>query len=109
MTTGKGWTYIPNPSLAEEAKRSTAIRDILEADSEAAADSYRELVPVAEGDLRDSIYSRVVLTPEGYVGEVGATDWKAGLVEFGTSLHDPDGSLRLSVERLGYEIEEPTR
>lgn len=98
--------FVPNPLLAQHLTRSRAMKEKLEELGGQIADRYRAGVPVDEGDLRDSIFSTVELEPErGYVGRVGATDWKAGLVEFGTADTPPDGSLRAAVEELGLELE----
>jgi hypothetical protein len=72
---------------------------------EEGAARYREGVPVATGDLQDSVFADVALTAEGWKGRVGASDWKAGLVEFGTSKSRPNGALRRAVEGLGLTFE----
>lgn len=100
-----GVLYLPNPDFERELVRSTFVALILHELAEHGETLYREGVPVAEGDLRDSIFSSVELTADGYRGRVGATDWKAALVEFGTSLRAPDGSLRRAIEATGLTIE----
>lgn len=102
-------TFIPNPLFEAELLRSTFVKHLLEAAAEAGAAIYKDGVPVDEGDLRESIFGDVALTADGYKGRIGATDWKAALVELGTSLRDPDGSLRRAVETLGFTIEEHHR
>ena len=96
--------FVPNPKFEEELLRSSAVKAVLEELAKAGAAIYRDGVPVAEGDLRDSVFGTVALTSEGYVGRIGATDWKAALIELGGSLHNPDGSLRRAIESIGLEI-----
>lgn len=101
--------FVPNPRFEAELLRSTFVKELTEAVAEEAAQRYRDSVPVDEGDLKDSVFGDVALTPDGFQGRVGATDWKAGLVEFGTSRRSPDGSLRRAVESLGLKIETTRR
>ena len=98
-------TFVKKPGFEDEILRSTGVRDALEQIAEEGAARYREGVPVDEGDLRDSTFGDVALTDEGYVGRIGATDYKAALVEFGTFEHAPDASLREALESMGLEIE----
>lgn len=100
-----GVLYVPNPDFERELVRATFVALLLHELAEHGADLYRDGVPVAEGDLHDSIFSSVELTEDGYRGRIGATDWKAALVEFGTSLRAPDGSLRRAMESIGLTIE----
>lgn len=97
--------FVPNPRFEHDLLRSTIAKDILEDLVEEGEERYRESVPVEQGDLKDSVFGIVALTAEGFRGRIGATDWKAGLVEFGTARNRPDGSLRRSVEGLGVTIE----
>lgn len=101
--------FVPNPDFEKDLLRATFVKDLLEAAAQQGAGIYKDGVPVDEGDLRDSIFGDVALTDEGYRGRIGATDWKAALVELGTSLRNPDGSLRRAVESLGFTIEEHRR
>lgn len=101
-----GVVFVPNPNFEEELLRSTFVKVILESLAEAGAALYRDGVPVDEGDLRDSVFGDVQLTGDGFAGRIGATDWKAALVELGTSLLAPNGSLRRAVESLGITFEE---
>lgn len=98
--------FVPNPRFEEEILRSTKVRDALEEVAKEGAARYRDGVPVDEGDLIDSVFGDVALTPDGYQGRIGATDWKAALVEFGTIEHRPDASLRRAIESLGLTMEE---
>ena len=104
-----GVTFVPNPLFAAELVRGRFLKEKLEELTEDGAELYRDSVPRDVGDLADSVFADVALTPEGYKGRIGATDWKAGLVEFGTAKTKPDGSLRRAVESLGLEIEEKGR
>lgn len=97
--------FIANPGLEAHLLRSTAVRDHMETVAQDAAETYAASVAFDEGDLAESVFGDVALTPEGFVGRVGATDWKAALVEFGTVEHAPDGSLRAALEELGLKIE----
>lgn len=101
-----GFVYVPDDEFEANLYRSTAVKLLLEALAEEGAALYRAGVPVDEGDLRDSIFGDVALTEDGFKGRIGARDWKAALVELGTSLRDPDGSLRQAVEALGLTVEE---
>lgn len=101
-----GVTFVPNPLFEEELKRARFVKEHLEDLTEKGADLYRESVPRDEGDLAESVFADVALTADGYQGRIGATDWKAGLVEFGTAKNKPDGSLRRAVESLGVTFEE---
>lgn len=98
-------TFVPNPGLEEHLLRSTEVKDHLEGLAQQIADEYVSRAPVDEGNLVDSIFGDVALTDEGFRGRVGATDWKAALVEFGTEEHSPDGSLRAAVESTGLKLE----
>ena len=84
--------------------RSTPLREVLVDLTETVADAYREGVPVDSGDLQDSIFADVAMTEDGLVGRVGAKAPHAGLVEFGTFEHSPDGSLRRAVDAIGGEF-----
>lgn len=98
--------YIPNPDFGEEVLRATFVKAILEKLAEDGAAIYRDGVPVESGDLRDSVFGDVKLTADGFQGRIGATDWKAALIELGTSLRSPDGSLRRAIESIGLTFEE---
>ena len=84
-----GADFKMNPAFAQAVLRSGALRAKLEEVVDEAARRYRSTVPVGEGDLRDSIFGQVALTSDGYVGRVGAKDFKAGWVEFGTVRRPP--------------------
>jgi len=101
--------YVPNRDFDDELLRSTLVKEILDAVARQGAELYRDGVPIDQGDLRDSIFGDVELTGDGYKGRIGATDWKAALVELGTSLRDPDASLRRALEALGFDLEETRR
>jgi len=105
----KGFRFVKNPSFEKELLRSLALGKILEEYAKAGAEVYRNGVPVNEGDLAASVFGDVALTEDGFVGRIGATDWKAALVEFGTSLRSPDGSLRRAIESIGLTVEETSR
>lgn len=98
--------YIPNPDFPDEAVRATFVKVLLEELGKAGAELYRDGVPVDESDLRNGIFFDVQMTSDGFVGRIGSTDWKAALIEFGTSLHAPDGSLRQAIEGIGLTFEE---
>lgn len=97
--------FVPNPLFEAQLLRSTFVKETLEGLVKEGAQRYEDSVPVAEGDLRDSVFGDVKLTAGGFQGRIGATDWKAGLIEFGTARRRPDGSLRRAVEGLGVKIE----
>lgn len=98
--------YVPNPDFADEVLRSSEVKELVTDLAERGADLYAEGVPRAEGDLADSIFSDVALTPDRYAGRVGATDYKAGLIELGTSRNPPNGALRRALESLGLDVDE---
>lgn len=93
-----------NRGFEAELLRDVHVAHLLDALAEEGAEVYRDGVPVAEGDLRDSVFGDVALTERGWIGRIGAEDWKAGIIEFGTSLRAPDGSLRRAIESLGLTI-----
>lgn len=99
-------TFVADPTFERDVLRSLWVRDLLEKLTEDGADRYRDGVPFDLGDLFESIFSDVALTAKGWRGRVGADDWKAALIELGTSRMDPDGSLRRAVESLGVRIQE---
>lgn len=101
-----GVLYVPNPSFEKELLRASFVKAILDELARSAAALYRDGVPVDEGDLRDSVFGDVQLTADGFAGRIGATDWKAALVELGTSLLEPNGSLRRAIESVGLTFEE---
>ena len=101
-----GVVFVPNPDFERELLRSTLAKTVLLELAEKGAALYRDGVPVDEGDLRDSVFGDVQLTEDGFAGRIGATDWKAALVELGTSLLAPNGSLRRAVESVGLTLEE---
>lgn len=98
-------TFVPNPGFEKAITRTTGVRDALQQIAEEGAARYREHVPVKSGDLRDSIFGDVALTGDGYKGRIGASDYKAALVEFGTLEHSPDGSLRAALDSMGLPLE----
>lgn len=106
MVATPGVVFVENPRFAEELLRASFLKAILEELAQAGAAIYRDGVPVDEGDLAASVFGDVQLTEEGYQGRIGATDWKAALVELGTSILEPDGSLRRAVESVGLTFEE---
>lgn len=97
--------YVPDHDFREEVLRASIVKELLDGIAREGAEIYRDGVPVDEGDLRDSVFGDVVLTADGYQGRIGATDWKAALVEFGTSIRSPDGSLRRAMEAIGVVFE----
>jgi hypothetical protein len=101
--------YIPDPDYERELLRTSEVVDLLKGLTTDGANLYADSVPVDQGDLKESVFGDVAMTAEGAMGRVGATDWKAALVELGTSKRSPDGSLRRSVETLGLTIEEGGR
>lgn len=94
-------TFVPRPGFEGELLRSTGVKNALANLAKQGADRFRATVPVDTGELRDSIFSDVALTADGYKGRIGATSPHAALVEFGTANEPPDGSLRRAVEGLG--------
>lgn len=101
-----GVTFVPDPGFESELLRSAAVRDLLAELAETGAALYREGVPVDSEGLKESVFSAVALTSEGWVARVGAKAPHAGLVELGTSKRAPDGSLRRAIEAAGFTIGE---
>ena len=99
-------SFIPNPNFEAELRRSTGAKEGLEKIVEAVAADYRDGVPVDTEGVKGSIFSDVANTDDGFVGRVGATDWKAGLVELGTSKVPARPALRDAIEANGLELEE---
>lgn len=103
---GTGVIYIPNPHFEEEALKAEFVRELLEKLGEEGASLYADGVPIDTSDLKNSVFYDVQELVTGWVLRIGATDWKAALVELGTSLRSPDGSLRRAVEALGIDVME---
>lgn len=97
--------FVLDPRFEKGILRSTVVRDHLEEVAHQGAEAYREGVPIASGELFDSIFGDVALTPEGFQGRIGAKAPHAGLVELGTIDTPPDGSLRAVADRLGVKLE----
>lgn len=101
--------FIPKPGFERAVLRAGFVKRHVEKLAEKGAEAYREGVPVHEGDLKESVFSDVALTPEGFRGRFGAKDWKAGLVELGTARTRPNGALRRAAESLGIPFERTRR
>lgn len=72
--------------LAVPKKLRAAAEDELRRTGERMAEDMRRDAPVDDGDLRDSIHVRAIDDAADQVGvRVASSDWKANLVEFGTS------------------------
>lgn len=103
---GPGYILIPDKDFADEAVHAEFLKGLLTEMGEAGATMYRDGVPVDTADLRDSVFYDVAELAIGWCLRIGATDWKAALIEAGGSLRAPDGSLRRAVEALGVEFHE---
>lgn len=100
--------FDPDPTLEAELARTVEVAAVLEALAAAAAETARRLVPVASGDLRDSIDHEVAMEAAGQVGRVFATDFKASWVEFGTIRRPARPFIRPALETEVGPLREDT-
>lgn len=100
--------FVPNPGFALAALRSSAVKNKLEALVEEGARRASELAPddpaTGSPDLHSSVVGEVILTGQGYLGRVIATDYKGMFYEFGTSRNEPRPFLRPALEGMGLEL-----
>lgn len=90
--------FDPDPNLESELARATEIHAYLEELAAAAAETARQLAPYRTGALRDSIDYEVTSEGSGQIARVIVGDWKANLVEYGTSRHPARPYLRPAIE-----------
>lgn len=85
-------------NFERELLKSDFMRDLLEEPVQQAASMAKDLAPRDTGDLAESVYGDVALTAKGWVGRVGAEDYKAPWFEEGATgvAHRP--FLRPAVE-----------
>ena len=69
--------FHPNPGMERALASTPEMRRHLERVVDIGAEEVRRRAPVASGALRESINGEVVLTPDGYEGQVKAGDRKA--------------------------------
>ena len=69
--------FHPNPGMERALASTPEMRRYLERVVDTGAEEVRRRAPVASGALRESINSDVVMTPDGYEGQVKAGDRKA--------------------------------
>ncbi len=99
------------PGFEDALLRSAPVRDLVEDEAEDVATTAKELAPVDDRDLAESIHGDAVLESTGWVGRVQADDWKAHLWELGH--HHPQKGFRIhpflrpAAERHGHPIEAP--
>jgi len=99
--------YEANPYLEKELQHSTMfIRPFTEIAGKIVAAAQAE-APVEEGDYRDGFeVAGVVTTGEGVAVRITNTDWKAAIIEFGTSEYPFAAPMRRGIERAGYTLED---
>lgn len=90
--------FDPDPNLESELARAVEIRAYLEVVAAAAAETARQLAPYRTGALRDSIDYDVTSEGGGQIARVIVGDWKANLIEYGTSRHPARPYLRPAIE-----------
>lgn len=101
-----------DPDYEQGAYRTDEVRDLIEdagARTEAVAKSLAPDDPATIGDdIVSSIYHDTFLTPAGWQGRVGVTDFKGGWYEFGTSRQPARPYLIPAVEQEVGPIEADT-
>lgn len=90
--------FDPDPALENNLVRAAEIHAYLDQLASAAAATARELAPHRTGALRDSIDHDVVTEGGRQIGVVIVGDWKANLIEYGTSRHPARPFLRPALE-----------
>ncbi len=102
--------FIQDPGFEALLARSTGLRRVLEGYAQEIAGHAQQLVPVREGDLRDSIEADVQLETEGgFVGRVNVFHYTAHWVEFGTVRTRAQPFLRPAAEMVLGPLEDTDR
>lgn len=102
--TAVGARFIPDRAAMRGVANRPDVRDAGLALADAVADDARRLVPVDEGDLRDSIEAEPAGPSEDAVARVtagGRDTFYAFLVEFGTADQPARPYLRPAAEAAG--------
>jgi hypothetical protein len=94
-----------DPDFEDAVLRSAEFRDALEDLVAEAADVADLRAPYLTGTLASSVFGDVALTEDGWVGRVGATDFKAPWFEEGADGVPPRPFLRPAVEETIGPIE----
>lgn len=90
--------FDPDPNLEGDLAREIEVHAYLESVAAAAAETARQLAPYRTGALRDSIDYEVTSDGRGQIARVTVGDWKANLIEYGTSRHPARPYLRPAIE-----------
>jgi len=99
--------YEANPFLEQELKRSTMFVPALTKVAEALVVKCQEAAPYEEGDFRDGFeVAGVVTEAEGVAVRMTNTDWKAAIIEFGTSEYPFSAPIRRGIEAAGFKLED---
>ena len=93
--------FVPNPRLGYELLRSTMLIDDVARIAENIADQAKSIAPEDQGDYIASIEAVSGFDSRGVLARVNANDWKAGLIEFGTSDTPTFAPIRRAAERYG--------
>lgn len=93
--------FVPNPMLAQEVLRATMLLDDLQAIAENIAEQAVAIAPEDEGDYLRSIEAVSGFDARGVMARVNANDWKAALIEFGTTDTPVFAPIRRAADRYG--------
>lgn len=98
-----------DPNFRAELLRSVGVKTVLEELAGRAAARAAELAPddprTQDNDLHSSVYGDVAMTPRGWAGRVGATNFKAPWFEVGSARTPARPFLRPAVEETVGPIE----
>lgn len=97
--------YEANPFLEKELQNSTMfIRPFTEIAGKIVEAAKAE-APVDEGNYQEGFeVAGVVTTGDGVAVRITNTDWKAAIIEFGTSEYPFSAPMRRGIERAGYTL-----
>lgn len=104
MFTGRT-RFVPDPEFEEELKRARGTKEHVSKLAKDGAAIAERLAPRDTGALAGSIAEHTLELDayDGFVGIIAAKDWKAHLLEMGTSRTRAQPFLRPALEELGLE------
>lgn len=101
--------FVLDPSFERRFLASPEVGELIAEAAAEAAERARAMAPddpaTTTDDLKSSVYGDVALTPAGWRGRVGATDYKAHWKEFGSSRERAQPFIRPAVEEVVGPIE----
>ena len=79
-------TFVPAPGMSARLRRSRLVGALMLGRAKRGAEAARSVAPVRTGAYRDSIKAVPIVEADGTQGAaIVAEDWKAGIIELGTS------------------------